>query len=110
QMQLVADESARRAVARGRHRRQHDPPVGYRLIGLERAERIIRTFVLPFTSGYIDPPVVRAPAAAAAWCRHPRLDRAPEIARRIVFLDDVGVARGGDVGGAKAPADHANLS
>ena len=105
----VADERSRVAVTRARHRRENDPPVRRRLVGLERTEGGVPPIALLLTPRHVDPAVVGCPAPTAPRRRHPGLHGAPGIPRGIVFLHHVGVAGRGDVCRAKTSANHVNL-
>src|ERR671925_554100 len=105
----VADDGARQAVARNRHRRQRGPSVVDRLIGFQGAECSHELGRLSLSPRHVDTPAVHTPGNRAAWRRHAGADGTPLIGRWIILLDHVGRTGYADEGGANPAANHVDL-
>src|ERR1700732_346666 len=92
-----------------RQRRQNAPLVCRRIVRLEGAHGSKLVRIIDLAASHIDPAHVGCPAHPATWGRHAGSHITPAVARRIVFLDDIGVTPSRDAPRAEPSADYVNF-
>src|SRR5215472_13049445 len=92
QMKPVPEKGSRETMAAHRHRGQDGPGIRGGIVGFESAKDGHGLCTLRLPSGDVYFAAVCAARHSAARVRHTLAERAPLVERRIIYLDDVGIA------------------